>query len=555
MSPVTFLNQKKNENIINLAKEKFQDRRLGQAYRNEINYDTSNNSLNVIINKSKAENKVNGVAHLLKTVGTIKFNINPDLSIEQKEKLHTLLARHIDCFASGPMDLGAIDIGDVPIPTVSNDPVSLPPFRLSLSSKKELQRQVDEFLEAGLIVSSNSAYASPAFLVDKTDGSKRMVIEYRAINKLIPHQNFPIPHIQTIFDCLEGSVFFNVMDMQNGFLNILLGKNDRHNLAFITSFGLYEWTRYPFGYKNSPRQFSKAVAENLSGLLDTIKWTNEHQSVFEDFKIKLTSPPLLRNFNPKLNIIIWTDASKIGIAGTLLQEDYEDETLLPVAYVSRRISSTEENYSAIELELLAIVYVVEQFRMYTYGKYIEIWTDHAPLRYLENIKSFSTRIQRLKNKLVDYDYVIKYRKGLLNQVCDAMSRYPVEISSSVNEQVVGESMLSVAQIRQVNMQILQANDTFLSNIIQSISNPELTSHVWVRKSKNYFFNKEKVLLYKGSIKNASRDVVVLPKVLVRDTLLNFHDHPFSTHLGVEKTYKKISERYYWPGMYKEIKSM
>jgi len=57
------------------------------------------------------------------------------------------------------------------------------------------------------------------------------------------------------------------MDMQNGFLNILLGKSDRYKLAFITLFRLYEWTRYPFGYKNSPRQFSKAVAEHLSGLL------------------------------------------------------------------------------------------------------------------------------------------------------------------------------------------------------------------------------------------------------------------------------------------------
>lgn len=57
------------------------------------------------------------------------------------------------------------------------------------------------------------------------------------------------------------------MDMQNGFLNILLGKSERHKLAFITPFGLYEWTRYPFGYKYSPHQFSKAVAENLSGLL------------------------------------------------------------------------------------------------------------------------------------------------------------------------------------------------------------------------------------------------------------------------------------------------
>lgn len=80
------------------------------------------------------------------------------------------------------MDLGAIVIGDIPIPTISNDPVSLPPFRLSLSSQKELQRQLDKFLDTRLIVSSNSAYASPTFLIDKANGSKRMVIDYRAIN-------------------------------------------------------------------------------------------------------------------------------------------------------------------------------------------------------------------------------------------------------------------------------------------------------------------------------------------------------------------------------------
>jgi len=81
-----------------------------------------------------------------------------------------------------------------------------------------------------------------------------------------------------------------------------------------------------------------------------------------------------------------------------------------------------------------------------------------------------------------------------------MSRYPVEKSLSVNEQNAEESILSVAQIRQVNMQILQANDAYLSNIIQSIGNPELTSHVWVRKSKNYFFKRRKCFAVQGEYK-------------------------------------------------------
>ena len=57
------------------------------------------------------------------------------------------------------------------------------------------------------------------------------------------------------------------MDMQNGFLNILLLITDRHKLAFITPFGLYEWCRYAFGYRNSPREFSRTINKTLSGFL------------------------------------------------------------------------------------------------------------------------------------------------------------------------------------------------------------------------------------------------------------------------------------------------
>jgi len=102
--------------------------------------------------------------------------------------------------------------------------------------------------------------------VNKADGSNRLVIDYKKLNKQVPHQNFPLTHnMQTVFDCLEGATFFNIMDMQQGFLNILLGTTDRYKLAFITPFGLYEWTRFPFGYKNSPRKFSKAVAKPIAG--------------------------------------------------------------------------------------------------------------------------------------------------------------------------------------------------------------------------------------------------------------------------------------------------
>ncbi|KAL4127301.1 hypothetical protein QTP88_011477 [Uroleucon formosanum] len=105
----------------------------------------------------------------------LHFDINSELPEDQQYQLRNLLESYSDCFAKSPMDLGSIDIADVPIPTISDDSISLPPYRLSLNERSELQRQVDELLQAGLIIPSNSSYASPAFLVNKAEGTKRLL--------------------------------------------------------------------------------------------------------------------------------------------------------------------------------------------------------------------------------------------------------------------------------------------------------------------------------------------------------------------------------------------
>jgi len=659
-------NQIMNENSNN-NKQTFNIKQLFEITTNEIKSlkykqeHHNNKSENILNINSLNSNK-------------LQFDINPELTQFQQTQLQQILNRYNDCFAKHPMDLGKIDVGDVPIPTITTDTVNRPPYRLSLTEQNELQRQVNELLEAGLITHSISSYASPAFLVDKADGTKRLVIDYRQLNKQVPHQHFPITHIQTIFDCLEGAKYFNIMDMQQGFLNILLGTTDRHKLAFITPFGLYEWTRFPFGYKNSPRQFSKAVSKALAGLLylgtinyvddiinyaktfeelllvlekllqriretgfklkvskckfgyfelkilgqlvnhngikpnpeglaaiknfpipktikqtrsflglcnffrkfiprfaevvspitdltrghyptkkSPVKWLKIHQSTFENIKELLTSPPLLKHFNPALPIIIWTDASKIGIAGTLLQKNEEDQQLHPISYISRRLKETEERYSAIELELLAIVYTLETFRPYVYGVTIEIWTDHAPLKYLDNIKSLSVKIQRLKSKLIDFDFIIKYRKGLLNQVCDAMSRNPVFDPPTLEQELQKDNELAICQVKTVNLQIEQHNDPIYNKIIQALENPNISDYIWIRKAKNYFLNHEKMLMYKHMTNGKLINLIALPNSRKNEIMSNFHDHPLSAHLGVDKTYKKIIERYFWPTMYKDIR--
>lgn len=608
-------------------------------------------------------------------IKNINVDINPMLEFEEKLMLQNLINKYEDCFAKNPTDIGTIDIGDIPIPTINEEPISLPPYRLSIKEQTEIQRQINILIEAKIIVPSNSSYASPAFLVPKTDGTKRLVVDYRALNKRVPHQNFPMPHIQTIYDCLEGANYFNIMDMQNGFLNVVLGKTDRHKLAFITHAGVYEWTRFPFGYKNSPRQFSQAVAKTLSGLLylgtlnyvddiinyaktftellqvleklfirlktagfklkpskckfgytqlkilgqivsgegvqpdpksldpikkfpipktirnvrsflgmcnffrkfinkyseiaapitdltkgqfksknSLVKWGINQQNAFELLKEKLTSPPILKHFNQELEIIIWTDASKIGVAGTLLQKDSSDNKLHPISYTSRKLTESEANSSAIELELLAVVHSVQQFRTYIYGVHFEIWTDHMPLIYdINNIKSLSVKIQKLRNKLIDYDYKIIYRKGLLNEVCDAMSRNPINDLPIPTEQNENTDIGELCVINTINIQILQREDDYLNNIIKAIENPSISKPIWIKKSKPYFLDENGILHFNYIINNKTFKLITLPKSLRQETLYNYHDHPLSAHLGVEKTYKKILQRYYWPSIYKDTR--
>lgn len=73
----------------------------------------------------------------------MEFDINPDITIEQQNQFKNILNKYTDCFAKHSMDLGTIDVGDVPIPTLNEDPMSLPLYRLVLIEQKELQRKVN----------------------------------------------------------------------------------------------------------------------------------------------------------------------------------------------------------------------------------------------------------------------------------------------------------------------------------------------------------------------------------------------------------------------------
>ena len=293
-------------------------------------------------------------------------------------------------------------------------------------------------------------------------------------------------------------------------------------------------TRQFLGVINFFRPFIPKAAKLLAPLFDLQKkgrkfnWTSECEIAFTQAKRILTQAPVLAHPNYDEPFILFTDACDSAV-GAYLAQKQPDNTLKPTGFFSKRLVGAPTRYSTIERELYAVLLAARHFRYYLIGRETQVFSDHKPITYNKGAAYRNLRLARWSEEMEEYCFKWSHIKGEANIIADYLSRNP--------EEGTGVQLVT--------------DDTFLKELEEE--------PVWGRIIKSLKRKPNQLGKYRMTndhllqIDSTGKERMVVPRSKVRGIVRHYHESPLTGHSNSEDTKARITERFVWKRMGRDIK--
>ena len=281
------------------------------------------------------------------------------------------------------------------------------------------------------------------------------------------------------------------------------------------------------------------------------EWTSSMQEAFEICKQLMSEDILLSPFDPTKEVRVTVDACDDGLGGVL--NIVVDGVERPIQFVSRKLTPTEKNYPILHREALAVIWAIEKFHSFLFGKEFKVFTDHEPLVSVfkkSDLSVVAKRLQRYVLRVQPYEFSIHYRPGKQNVMADFCSRFPDESedTSEVREELQINCLEKTSEMK-INLDLIKretSKDEDLSTLKDSILKGSKLSR---EKLKAYSKFWDGLSVEQGVITYQGR--VLIPTSIRNKMLELLH----SRHLGMIRT-KTLARNYtFWLGMNRDIETM
>nr|GEV68844.1 putative reverse transcriptase domain-containing protein [Tanacetum cinerariifolium] len=466
-------------------------------------------------------------------------------------------------------------------------PVARAPYRLASSEIRELSVQLQELLEKGFIRPSSSPWGAPVLFVKKKDGSFRMRIDYRELNKLTVKNRYPLSRINDLFDQLHGSSVYYKIDLRSGYHKLRIKEEDILITAFRTRYGHFKFQVMPFGLTNAPSVFmdlmnrvckpylDKFVIVFIDDILVYSKDEEEHE---KHLKIILEFLMKERLYAKFLKCDFWLDSVQflgyvidrsgvhvdpakieaikswdaptkptkvrqfLGLAGYYRRFikgfSLIFKPLTNLTQKDKKYKWGKEEQEAFQTLMQKLCYgavLMQREKVIEYAsRQLRVHEENYTTHDLElGAKELNLRQQRWIELLSDYDCEIRYHPEKANVMADALSQKEKDKPLRVRALMMTIYSDLPKQIREAQEEAMKRENVEAENLRRLIK-PIFEFHP---DGTRCFVNRVWFLLFGGL-----RDLVMHES----------HKSKYSIHPGSDKMYQDLKPLYWWPNTKADI---